>query len=126
MSCVALVIDREAPTRAKVVNLLVGAGFRVVEAVGMDDAFAASDREPVDLVVVRRHLAGQDALPLVKILRGRRPDLPILLLSGTLSPETHARALEAGVTTLVPESFVEAHFIALVKQLTQRTPPSAP
>lgn len=123
MALAALVADSDDGFRARVVRVLAGAGWRVLEAVSVEEALALVNRELIHLAVVRRLVADRDGLHLVRTLRLGRPDLPIILLSGTLSPETHARALEAGVTTVVPDAFVDGHFVSLVKHLVERTPP---
>jgi CheY-like chemotaxis protein len=120
-----LLVDTQSPLRERVTRALGegGLGCRLVHAQNGAEAIDQLGREPVHLAVVRRHLEGADGLEVVRRMRTLRPALPVVLLAGTLSSETHERALKAGVTSLVPETFEEAHFAALVKELLNRPAP---
>jgi PAS domain S-box-containing protein len=62
------------------------------------------DREIYDLVISDYNLPTFDGLSAVKLLRQRDPDLPFILVSGTLGEETAIESLKAGATDYVVKS----------------------
>lgn len=89
-----LVIDDQNYMRATVVAVLRANGF---EALGVEDAnsglreFAASH---FDLAIVDIYMPNVDGVKLIKALRERSPNLPIIAMSGVQLSESHCTALE--------------------------------
>lgn len=99
---VILVVDDEAPVREVVRNTFARAGCQVLCAAGADAAFsqiqAAGGR--VDLVLTDLEMPTVSGATFIEVLRGRKPDLPVLVLTGTDAREdlpevvkTHARGV---------------------------------
>ncbi len=92
---VVLVVDDESGVRDIVRHILLRHGYRVICADGADAAFTqlqASDGR-VDLVLTDVSMPGVSGAKFIEMLHGRRPDLPILVMtgnhaSGALPPES--------------------------------------
>ena len=67
-------------------------GHRAVEASTIDEARAAFDADPVDVVLLDVHVGSGDGLALLRELRRDRPATPVALLSGTADPNAVADA----------------------------------
>ncbi len=80
---VALLVDDEDLVRSSTADMLGQLGYDVVEAESAEDALAIIDTgRRVDLLVTDHLMAGISGAELARILRARRPDLPILIVSG--------------------------------------------
>ena len=65
---------------------------------------ARLEQQSYDLVISDYNLPTFDGLSAVKLLRERDPDLPFILVSGTLGEETAIESLKAGATDYVIKS----------------------
>ena len=65
------------------------------------DFVAALERDDVELVISDFSLPAFDGLTALEILRARRPDLPFILVSGTLGEELAIESLKSGATDYV-------------------------
>ncbi len=68
---------------------------------GRDEFVTALESGGIDLVLADFSLPGFDGLSAVKIVRGKVPDLPIILVSGTLGEEVAIDSLKSGATDYV-------------------------
>lgn len=59
-------------------------GHRVLEAGTLAEAREAIEREPVDLVLLDVHIAGQDGRDLLEELRARDDDVRVVMLTGSV------------------------------------------
>jgi CheY-like chemotaxis protein len=80
---VILVVEEEAMERAAIAEHLEGAGFAVLQADSTDEALELLDGADLRALVTDAHLPGRmDGSELARTIRGRRPDLPVILMSG--------------------------------------------
>jgi CheY-like chemotaxis protein len=57
-------------------------GYKIDTATGGDDALELFDRQKFDLVVTDYKMSRMDGLELIRILRAKAPEIPIILISG--------------------------------------------
>jgi PAS domain S-box-containing protein len=98
-----LLVDDEAPLLAVTAEVLSRLGY---DAVSFDDshsALAAFEAAPgrFDVVVTDEVMPGLTGTGLARALRRRRPDLPIVLVSGYSGPILTQDAMAAGVSELL-------------------------
>lgn len=118
-----LVVDDDADFRAFVRALLEGGGYRVVEAAGADEALNGIAPEP-SLVVLDVAMSPTSGYEVCRVLRARRPDLPILFVSGE---QTEALDRVAGLTLgaddYLVKPFEPGELLARVQALLRRRLP---
>jgi DNA-binding NtrC family response regulator len=103
-----LVVDDEEPVRRLVVEILEDAGYRVAEADRVSTALPYLDDPALDLVVSDIRMPGTPGLTLLAAARERRPDLPLILMTGAAGPATRDRVTAEGVALLdKPFTFAE-------------------
>jgi len=101
-----LVVEDEPVHRKHLQRDLSEAGYQVAVAADFDEAVRASGRRPPDLLIADLTLAaGRDGLELVESLRGARPELKAILMTGLPTDEVRARARALGVSLLVEKPF---------------------
>ena len=118
-----LVVDDDADFRAFVRALLEGGGYRVVEAAGADEALNGIAPEP-SLVVLDVAMSPTSGYEVCRVLRARRPDLPILFVSGE---QTEALDRVAGLTLgaddYLVKPFEPGELLARIQALLRRRLP---
>jgi CheY-like chemotaxis protein len=79
----ALLVEDEDIVRETVADMLADLGYRVVEAASAEEALAIVESGArVDLVVTDHLMQGMSGTDLARAIRGRRPELPVLVVSG--------------------------------------------
>ena len=100
-----LVVDDEPPIR-KLLRMGLGTqGYQTLDAPDGRTALALVDKEPVDLVILDLglpDLAGHDVL---RSIRARKPDLPIVVLSSRGDEAGKVEALDLGADDYVTKPF---------------------
>jgi CheY-like chemotaxis protein len=84
-------------------RLLRRAGFDVVTSRNPDDALSQfrADPQRFDLVVTDVNMPGMSGIEMARELRALRSDLPVVLMSGHVTPQLRAEAQAAGVREIV-------------------------
>ena len=78
------------------------------------------DQQVYDLVISDYNLPTFDGLSAVQLLRERDPDLPFILVSGTLGEETAIESLKAGATDYVVKSHLARLAPVVARALRER------
>ena len=79
-----LVVDDEDPVRIVVSRAVTRLGFTSNQASNGKDALALFETDPslYSLAIIDVKMAGMGGLEVMELLRVRRPDLPVILMSG--------------------------------------------
>lgn len=116
-----LVIDDDKVVRDITGRILKMAGLTVL---GAEDGQAGlkvfREQQRIDAVVLDLTMPGMGGLEVARALRGTRPDLPIILMSGfsVLEPTLHSADL--GITGFVQKPFKPVELLAAVRQALGR------
>ena len=104
-----LFVDDEPAIQSWGRRALERLGYRVRVCGDGNDALRCLRSEVFDVVVTDQTMPGCTGLELARQLQLLHPDLPVVLLTGLLDPETAAEARQAGVTQLLakPPSLAE-------------------
>jgi predicted ATPase/signal transduction histidine kinase/CheY-like chemotaxis protein len=118
-----LVIDDEAPVLAAATDVLSRLGY---EAVSFSDSHAAlaefeAAPERFDVVVSDEVMPGLTGTGLARVLRHRRPDLPIVLVSGYSDAILTQNALAAGVSELLTKPLQSREIATTLARVLHRT-----
>src|SRR5690554_5795801 len=91
-----LVVDDEANIRRMLVRLLEAEGHRAREAADGPSALAAAAAAEPEVVLLDLALPGADGIAILQELRGRHPDLPVVMMSGRATLGDAVRATKLG------------------------------
>jgi CheY-like chemotaxis protein len=115
-----LVVDDEEALVAVTTEILRHIGYVPVGCADATAALAAFDKERIDAVIADEVMPGITGTELARALRQRRPDLPIVLVSGYTGPMLAERALAVGVTEILRKPFQSREIAgALARVLTR-------
>ncbi len=83
-----MVVDDEPMVRQFVMSVLSSSGYKVLAAESPAQALGVLDTHPdLDLVVTDVVMPGGNGLDLADAMRTRKPDLPVLFISGYEPPD---------------------------------------
>jgi signal transduction histidine kinase len=108
-----LLVDDEDLVRASTADMLTDLGYRVVEAQTAEEALRKIDEElHVDVLITDHLMPGMTGADLARAVGRKRPDLPVLLISGYA--ETEGVGLEL---TRLTKPFRQGELAAVVVEL---------
>lgn len=109
-------------------RLLRRAGLDVVTSRNPDDALGQVRAEPqrFDLVVTDVNMPGMSGVDMAQALRTLRPDLPVVLMSGYVTPRLRADAQAAGVCEIVYKQNSVEQICAAVEAIARKPKTSDP
>lgn len=114
-----LVVD-DSPSMRKMVSFtLLGAGFKVVEAVDGVDALEKAALQPFDLVLTDQNMPRLDGLGLLRKLRThpQYASIPILMLTTESGDFMKQAGRAAGATGWLVKPFDPSRLIEVVKKV---------
>jgi signal transduction histidine kinase/ActR/RegA family two-component response regulator/tetratricopeptide (TPR) repeat protein len=117
-----LLVEVEANLLAMTAEVLVRLGYQPVPFSDSDAALAAFEAEPrsFDVVITDEVMPGLTGTGLATQLRRRRPDLPIVLVSGYTDPTLTSQTLAAGVSELLAKPLQSRQIAATLARVLQR------
>ncbi|HWL32851.1 MAG TPA: response regulator [Gaiellaceae bacterium] len=117
-----LVVDDESSVRNLAVEILRRSGYRPQGVASATHALEALDRHSFDLVVSDVVMPEMTGVELLYELRARRPELPVVLMTGgSPDPERTTNALRAGATELLHKPFSQDELRAAVATALDRS-----
>lgn len=91
-----LLVEDEQEFRDELAGQLAERGFEVDGLASGEEALAALEQRPADVVVLDIRIPGMDGLPTLQALRERFPATEVLILTGHADVRTAVRAMEMG------------------------------
>jgi len=91
-----LLVDDEKSIRDTLGDVLADEGFRVTTAKDGESALKAIDERDPDLVLLDIWMPGMDGIETLKAIKQKRPELPVVMISGHGTVETAVKATKLG------------------------------
>lgn len=115
-----LVAEDDQPLAEFLRNRLQQEHFTVeVVSDGLEARRRAED-QPYDLVILDLGLPGESGLGVLQHIRERKPDLPVLIVTGDSPVDSRVRGLDAGADDYLAKPFSFAELAARVRALLRR------
>lgn len=119
-----LLVEDDAVLADGLARVLAGHGMAVdVLRNGSDADLALQRPEAVDVAVLDIGLPGMDGFEVVRRLRARGSQLPVLLLTARDAVEDRVRGLETGADDYLVKPFATPELVARVRALGRRNAP---
>jgi len=115
-----LVAEGDAPLAEFLSQRLQHEQFVVQIATSVLDAHRLAADQPFDLVLLDLNLGGALGLDILRNIRARKPNLPVMLMTGTGVLEERIRALDAGADDFVSKPFAYAELAARIRAVLRR------
>lgn len=113
-----LVVDDHALVREGLCQVLRGldAEVEVLQAGSCSRAFELALQEPdLDLVLLDYHLPDMNGLEALDIFALRHPELPIIILSGSVNPRIMQKVMNKGAAAFITKSSLSDELISVTR-----------
>jgi DNA-binding response OmpR family regulator len=118
-----LVVEDEKKVASFIQSALEQDGCAVDVLPDGDQAGEQAQIIDYDCVVLDLMLPGRSGFQVLRDIRARKPDLPVLILSAHASPEERVTGLNAGADDYMAKPFVVAELSARIRALLRRGKP---
>src|SRR5260221_12220415 len=98
-----LIVDDEPRLRQGLVHLMRNDGFVCVEASNGEEALAQLEQYPVTLVMSDLRMPKMDGLELLRPIRGRWPDVAVVMITAVADVEGGVSCLAIGAMDYLPQ-----------------------
>jgi two-component system sensor histidine kinase/response regulator len=112
----------DSPRDAEIVRRRLDDGGLVCDIVlasGKDSFEAALSREPFDLIISAYNLPGYDGVTALRQAQSTQPDVPVILVSGTVGEEQAVKCLQIGATDYLLKARLERLVPAVQRALQE-------
>jgi PAS domain S-box-containing protein len=111
-----LVVDDDEVVSLTVQALLENAGYRVSRLSSAPEALDALRRDPqaFDLLISDFNMPSMSGVELAEALRNLAPELPVIITSGHVTDDLQARALAAGVRSVLYKEYAVEQLVGTV------------
>lgn len=121
-----LVVEDEPKVAKAVQEGLSRESYEVEIAFTGEDGFYRLNTERFDLVVLDVMLPGRNGIEILRTLRGKGMDIPVLLLTARDSVEDRVNGLDAGADDYLVKPFAFAELQARIRALLRRVKAETP
>lgn len=115
-----LAVEDEKALLQTIAGVLTDEGYQVETAERGDDGLLLAQRGIYDLLVLDIMMPGMDGLTLVKTLRAKGMQTPVLFLTAKDSVEARVEGLDAGADDYLVKPFAAEELTARVRALLRR------
>jgi len=119
-----LIVEDEPKLAGLVASALRGEHYDVAVAVTGEDGFFRAHAEAFDLLVLDVMLPGRSGLEILKALRDRRVETPVLVLTARDGIEDRVSGLDLGADDYLVKPFAIPELLARIRALLRRGRPS--
>lgn len=112
-----LVVDDERMVRQALVATAEAWGAAAFGAPGMQEAMALFAEHEVDLVITDINMPGGDGLEVLRAVKERRPEVPVVIISGYATMENAMQALNLGAYALLEKPVMHDALLHLLEQV---------
>ena len=121
MALDVLIVDDEEDIRELIAGILTDEGYEARTAYDSDTAFREIEARRPAILILDIWLQGskRDGLEILKIVKSRHRDLPILMISGHGNIETAVAAIKLGAYDFIEKPFQADKLLHLVERATE-------
>ncbi|MDQ8186446.1 response regulator [Pelagicoccus sp. SDUM812002] len=92
--------------------------FDVDEADNGDDGIHKGLSDTNDLIILDYHLPKKDGLQVIEAVKAAHPNVPVIVLTGFLNPDSEAQFNQLGASKIFPKPFNYRALLEVVRNLT--------
>jgi DNA-binding response OmpR family regulator len=115
-----LVAEDDAPLAEFLHQRLQQEQFAVQVVADGREAQRLAAEQPYDVVLLDLSLPGTGGLDVLRCIRSKKPDLPVLIVTGAAMVEERVRGLDAGADDYVAKPFAFAELAARIRAVLRR------
>lgn len=111
-----LIVDDERNMRASLRTIMEGEGFDVEAVESAEQALQLINQEEFFLVITDARLGGMSGYDLLREIKARRPNLPVLVITAYATPRLAVEAIKAGAEDYLAKPFAPEELVHAVQR----------
>jgi len=115
-----LVVDDEGIVLDSCQRVLEADGFDAYLVPSADKALESMEHEDFALLLIDVKMPGHDGMYLMREVKERWPDIPIIVMSGYDTTETIEEAVEMGAATFIAKPFTPDELLETIRQVIKK------
>jgi DNA-binding NtrC family response regulator len=115
-----LVVDDEKNMRVSLQRVLTDEGYAAQAVESAEEALKLLEQEEFFMVITDARLTGMSGYELLSKLRGRWPDLQVLMITAYATPRLAVEAIKAGAVDYLAKPFAPEELLHAVKRCAER------
>src|SRR5215471_16806126 len=115
-----LFVDDDPEMRSLIIDFFQSEGYSISEAIHGKDALEHLANEDFDVIITDLRMQEMDGLALLKEIRLRNPQLPVILITAFGSIETAVEAIKEGATNFIPKPLKMQTLKAIVDKAVEQ------
>ena len=120
-----VLLVEDDPALRMVVREVLKGDFNIDEADNGTEGIEKGVRNEADLIILDYHLPKQDGLEVIEAVKKANPSVPVIVLTGYLSPESEKQFINLGASKIFPKPFNYRNLLEAVKYLSSTDTPNA-
>ncbi len=116
-----LIVDDEGIILNSCRRVLAPEGYEVVLSKSAAEAMALLQNDPFSAVLVDMKMPEQDGIALMKSIREKWKDLPIIIMSGYATDDAVKESLKMGANAFVPKPFTPDELSETVSRVVKKS-----
>lgn len=121
-----VLLVEDDPALRMVVREVLKEDFNIDEADNGTDGIEKGVHSEADLIILDYHLPKQDGLEVIAAIKKAHPSIPVIVLTGYLSPESEKQFNRLGASKIFPKPFNYRTLLDAVKDLSKVDEVSSP
>lgn len=113
-----VLLVEDDPALRMVMREILKEEFDIDEADNGDDGINKGLAATNDLIILDYHLPKKDGLQVIEAVKAAHPNVPVIVLTGFLSPESEAQFNQLGANKIFPKPFNYRNLLEVVRSLT--------
>ncbi|MBL7110664.1 MAG: response regulator [Bacteroidales bacterium] len=113
-----LIIDDEICVCSSCDRLFSQAGYMVDTNINPDKGFHQALLNPYDAIILDLKLGDKDGIQLLSDIRMKKPDIPVVIITGYPTPESKRMSKKLGVSDYILKPFNPEEILESVKKIT--------
>jgi CheY-like chemotaxis protein len=116
MNAAILLVDDDTIVLTLIHHMMheVAPDYELLSVVNGAAALALIAERPIALVITDQHMPNMDGIAMTVAIKAVAPHCPVILITGSPTPEIHQRGQAAGVDYFLPKPFRVEQFAAVV------------
>ena len=110
-----LLVDDQRALRRSLALMLDAKGFRTEQAASGEEALAKTGTQPFDVIVTDMRMDGMSGIDLLRALRARGSNTPVVLITAYGSIESAVEAMRLGAFDYITKPFDEAEMVEKIR-----------
>lgn len=110
-----LLVDDQRALRRSLALMLDAKGFRTEQAASGEEALAKAGTQPFDVIVTDMRMEGMSGIDLLRALRARGSNTPVVVITAYGSIESAVEAMRLGAFDYITKPFDEAEMVEKIR-----------